>query len=77
VLQASFDLTPLTLEQIKNNALSMSVDQQPFMQGYMAIIELDLKSRFDLSPADVNTGVALVDKTGINQLAELVKKGVR
>lgn len=77
VLQASFDLTPLTLEQIKNNALSMSVDQQPFMQGYMALIELDLKARFDLAPADVNTGVALVDKKGINQLAELVKKGVR
>ncbi len=65
LLQASFDITPLTLEQIKNNALSMSVDQQPFMQGYMALIELDLKSRFALAPADINTGMAFIQKNNI------------
>lgn len=77
LVQASFDLTPLTLEQIKNSALSMSVDQQPFMQGYMAIIELNLKSRFDLAPPHLNTGVAIIAQKDVGQLAELVKKGVR
>ncbi len=77
IIQASFDLTPLTLDQIQNESLTISVDQQPFMQGYLALIELDLKSRFDLSPAHINTGVALVDKEQVAPLLSLVKQGVR
>lgn len=77
LIQASFDLTPLTLEQINNQALSLSIDQQPFMQGYMALIELDLKVRFNLSPATINTGVAFVNKDNVKALVGLVKEGVR
>lgn len=77
VLLTSFDLTPLTNELIRNGTVAWSVDQQPFMQGYMSIVQLSLFSRYALQPADINTGVALIDEKRAKNLDQLVSMGVR
>lgn len=77
ILLTSFDLTPLTIELIKSQAVAYSVDQQPFMQGYMALAQLSLFSRYAIQPSDMNTGVALIDEKRAKNLDQLVSLGVR
>lgn len=77
LLLTSFDLTPLTIEMIKSQAVAFSVDQQPFMQGYMALTQLSLFSRYAIQPSDMNTGVAVIDEKRAKTLDQLVSLGVR
>lgn len=77
IFMASFDLTPLTIELLKNQALAYSVDQQPFMQGYMSVTQMSLHARYQLHPADLNTGLGLVDQQQALNLDQLVSMGVR
>lgn len=77
LVMASFDLTPLTLELIKNGTCSFSVDQQPFLQGFMAVTELSLAAKYQLQPANMNTGVSIVGEGNAGPLSQLVQQGVR
>lgn len=77
LLLTSFDLTPLTIEMLKTEAVAYSVDQQPFLQGYMALAMLSLYARYRLYPSDMNTGVALIDGKSAKNLDQLVSLGVR
>jgi simple sugar transport system substrate-binding protein len=77
VLLTSFDLTPLTIELLKDTSLAYSVDQQPFMQGYMAVVEMGLYARYALHPADLNTGLGLVNSEQAKIIDGLVSLGVR
>jgi simple sugar transport system substrate-binding protein len=77
LMMASFDLTPLTLEMIKNGMVSFCIDQQPFMQGFMAITELSLAANYHLQPTSMNTGVGIVDQNNLGPLTKLVQQGVR
>ncbi len=77
ILLSSFDLTPLTVELIKLQKVSCTVDQQPFLQGYMALTQLSLYSRYAIQPSDMNTGVALIDAKSARNLDQLVSLGVR
>ena len=56
VLLASFDLTSLTLNYIKKGTVAFTIDQQPYMQGYLSVTQLALASRTLMAPASVNTG---------------------
>ena len=77
VLMASFDLTPLTIELLKEQTIALSLDQQPFLQGYMAIAQLNLHARFAFHPANIDSGTAVIDANRAIALAELVRIGVR
>ena len=77
IKQYSFDLTPLTISQISKKKVSLTVDQQPFTQGFLSIMQLYLKSNYELFPTDINTGVAIIDDNSAKAIKELVKIGVR
>lgn len=77
ILLSSFDLTPLTLELIQEKALLYSIDQQPFLQGYLAVAELFLTANYHIEPSDINTGMALIDQTKAPELAKFIKNGVQ
>lgn len=74
---AGFDLTPLTVKGIEQGTVDHTVDQQPYLQGYYAVIQLVLAARGRFTPSDINTGVALVDSKSVKAVAELVDKKVR
>ena len=74
---ASFDLSALTLHFIKEDIVSYTVDQQPYMQGYLSVVQLALASRAMLTPSSVDTGVGIVDKAKVSGITKLVKEGKR
>jgi len=74
---AVFDLVPPVIDGIKEGYVTIAIDQQPYLQGFLPIIQLVLMKKYALSAWDVNTGNAVVDKTNVAVVEELSKKGYR
>jgi len=78
VLHGTFDLHPGTLSAIKEGVTLFAIDQQQYLQGYMAITWLYLYKKYGLRPAnDVLTGPGFVDKDNVSLVEELIKQGIR
>jgi simple sugar transport system substrate-binding protein len=62
-----YDLTPITEQLLAKGVIDFTIDQQPYLQGFLPILELYLYNASDhLSGiADVDTGLKFLDKTTI------------
>jgi simple sugar transport system substrate-binding protein len=62
-----YDLTPVTQQTLASGALEFTIDQQPYLQGFLPILELYLynASQTLTGIADVNTGLKFLDKTTV------------
>jgi simple sugar transport system substrate-binding protein len=64
-----FDLVPETLAAIKGGSLDYTIDQQPYLQGFLPVLALYF---FKISggllfPAETNTGLLFVTKDNVEQ----------
>jgi simple sugar transport system substrate-binding protein len=64
VVAGGFDLTPTTLNAIKAGNLDFTIDQQPYLQGFLPVLALWF---YKLSgglvfPSETNTGLTFVNK---------------
>jgi len=67
----TFDLNPDAAKAIKDGKIGFSVDQQPYVQGYMAVtaLWLNLTNGNDMGGGKpVLTGPSFVDSTNIDQI---------
>jgi simple sugar transport system substrate-binding protein len=62
-----YDLTPITQQTVASGALQFTIDQQPYLQGFLPVFELYMykASQSLTGPADVNTGLKFLDKTSV------------
>ena len=65
VLGAGFDLTEGTLNHIKNNAMQVTVGQNPFLQGYYPVVDMFLKTAYGYTPVDIATGAFFVTSENV------------
>lgn len=78
VLMGGFDLVEEVLQQMETGYIQVQVDQQPYMQGFMSVMQAYLAHTVDLSPADVDTGQGLVLLEDVTPtLRELARQGLR
>ncbi|WOP39235.1 sugar ABC transporter substrate-binding protein [Streptomyces sp. Li-HN-5-13] len=78
---ATFDLNKDLTGAIQKGTIQFAVDQQPYLQGYLAIDSLWLyKNNGNYSGGGVQpvlTGPAFVDKTNVDKVAQFAAKGTR
>jgi simple sugar transport system substrate-binding protein len=77
ILFAGFDNSPAILEAFESGYLHLSIDQQPFLQGYLPVMSLCLTLKYGLSPISMDTGSAFITQDNYAQVAELVEAGLR
>ena len=77
VLLGGFDLVPEVLQEMKAGYVQVQVDQQPYMQGFIPVMEVYLLQDRRPAPTDVNTGKALIYPDQAKAIIDLVKKGLR
>ena len=58
-----FDVNPRIMENINAGLTTASMDQQPFLQGYLPVMFVALNQRYGIQPSDLNTGVGIVDSS--------------
>jgi simple sugar transport system substrate-binding protein len=76
----TFDLTPRAVSLIQQGKLQWAVDQQPFVEGYLAVDFLWLyKTNGDVVGGGqaVLTGPAFVDSSNIAEVAKFARLGTR
>ncbi|MFB8244305.1 sugar ABC transporter substrate-binding protein [Streptomyces sp. NPDC055952] len=78
---ATFDLNKDLIKAIKGDDIQFAVDQQPYLQGYLAVDGLWLyKNNGNYSGGGeqpVLTGPAFVDKSNVDRIGEFAAKGTR
>lgn len=78
---ATFDLNKELTDSIKSGDIQFAVDQQPYLQGYLAVDSMWLyKNNGNYSGGGeeaVLTGPAFVDKKNVDKIAEFAAKGTR
>jgi simple sugar transport system substrate-binding protein len=77
VFFAGFDMSPNTAQAIKEGYQNLVIDQQPYLQGYIPILNICLTKKFGFSGFDVNTAGAFVDSSNVDAVAPLAAKEIR
>jgi simple sugar transport system substrate-binding protein len=77
---ATFDTNAGVVDGIKNGMIEWAIDQQPFLQGYLAVdsLWLYLTNKNVIGGGQPTlTGPSFVDETNINSVADLAQAGTR
>ena len=77
---ATFDTNAGVVDAIKNGLIEWAIDQQPFLQGYLAVDSLWLyftNKNVIGGGQPTLTGRSFVDETNINLVADLAEAGTR
>ncbi|MEU6373037.1 sugar ABC transporter substrate-binding protein [Streptomyces sp. NPDC046909] len=78
---ATFDLNKDLVKAIQDGTIEFAVDQQPYLQGYLAVDSLWLyRTNGNFSgggTAPVLTGPAFITKDNVDEVAEFAAKGTR
>jgi simple sugar transport system substrate-binding protein len=77
IYAAGFDLSPATVQGVKDGYINLVIDQQQYLQGFLAILQLCLTEKYGFSGLFVNTGGGFVDETNIDIIAPLVDQQIR
>ncbi|MBN9643994.1 substrate-binding domain-containing protein [Corynebacterium mendelii] len=77
---ATFDTNAELVQAIKDGTVAFAIDQQPYVQGYLAVEALWLHNRNGSTVGGgkpVYTGPSFVDKDNVDQIADAATKGLR
>ena len=76
IYQCGFDVSPKVTEAILNGITDFTIDQQPYLQGYMVVQWLTWLIRYGLTPPSnwVLTGPGFVDASNAQLVNELAGK---
>ena len=77
---ATFDLNVDAAQAIQDGKIQFSIDQQPYVQGYMAVtsLYLNIKNGNDIGGGKpVLTGPSFVDKDNIDAILPFAKNNTR
>jgi simple sugar transport system substrate-binding protein len=77
VFGGGFDLVPDVMRAIQKGTMQFTIDQQPYLQGFNAVVQLYLLKRYQLAPVDVNTGVAPITAANVEKVMHLAEQGYR
>ena len=77
VILGGFDLVPDVLAQMKTGYIQVHIDQQPYLQGYVPVMQAPLIKKYKLAPFDVNTGSAVITPDQVSTIEQLSKDGYR
>ncbi len=74
---AGFDLSAASVDAIKSGYLGLVLDQQPYLQGYLPILQVCLTKKYLFSGLHIDTGSGFVDEGNVEALEGLAKEGIR
>jgi simple sugar transport system substrate-binding protein len=74
---AGFDLTPEILRLIKADVIRLTIDQQPYIQGYYPVVQLAQFCRYGIQPANIDAGAGIVLKKDVDRVMELTRQSYR
>ena len=79
VHHSTFNLSNEVLEYIRDGRIAFTVDQQPYLQGYLPVIALNLKARYgiEIIADHIGSGPLVVDASNAEEVMAATAGGFR
>lgn len=74
---AGFDLSVGTVAGIQDNYVGLILDQQPYLQGYLPVLQACLTEKYGFAGLYINTGLGLIDNSNVDLVSKLAKEKIR
>lgn len=74
---AGFDLSVKTVAAIRENYVGLVLDQQPYLQGYLPVLQACLTKKYGFAGLYIDTGIGLIDSSNVDLVAALAEKKIR
>ncbi|WP_158542931.1 substrate-binding domain-containing protein [Phytoactinopolyspora halophila] len=74
---AGFDLNPASVDAIQSGYLDLLIDQQPFLQGYLPILQICLTQTYGFSGLFVDTAGSFIDADNVDAIEDLAMQDIR
>ena len=71
------ELSPGAVAALKNGGLDLIVDEQPYLSGYLPILNICLTKKFGFSGLNFNRGIRFVNSRNVDAVARLVEQVIR
>ena len=77
VYAIGFDLSSATVEAVRGGWTDLVIDQQQWLQGYLAVAQICLTNNFLFTGLQIDTGAGFLHADNVEALAELVELQIR
>lgn len=77
IIIGGIDMSPATVEGIKQGWISASFDQVLYLQGYFPVQQIYLTKMYKIPGLHIDTGVGTFTPTNYQDLAPLIEQGIR
>ncbi len=77
VYAVGFDLSSATVEAVRGGWTDLVIDQQQWLQGYLAVLQICLTHNYAFTGLQIDTGAGFLDKDNVDILASLVEQQIR
>jgi len=76
-ITAGFDLSPEILRLVKDGVIKLTIDQQPYVQGFYPVIQLALYCRYGIKPSSMNSGATVISSENAESVIRLSEQYYR
>ncbi len=77
IIVGGIDLSPATVEGISSGYISVSFDQELYLQGWLPVQQIFMTKNYLIPGLHVNTGVGIVTPDNVADISALIEQGVR
>ncbi|MFO1349535.1 MAG: substrate-binding domain-containing protein [Gammaproteobacteria bacterium] len=77
VVVGGIDLAPSTIEGLQSGYVTVTLDQQLYLQGFVPVTQCVLSKKYGFAGLSVNTGAGVVTPKTIGSLVKLIEAGIR
>ena len=77
IIVGGIDLAPSTISGLKSGAVSATLDQLLYMQGFFPVVQCVMSAKYKMPGLSLNTGAGVVTPKTIDSLTKLIDAGIR
>jgi len=77
IATSGFDISPAAIQGVKDGYITVILDQQPYLQGFMPVVAAVLEAKYGLAGLDLNTGGGYLTQANVAELEALIALGIR
>jgi simple sugar transport system substrate-binding protein len=71
-----YDLSSGVSACIKNGEINFTLDQEPWLQGYMSVVEMNNWVKYGILPANIDSGATIVNKSTLSYFTGQLAQGI-
>jgi simple sugar transport system substrate-binding protein len=77
IVAGGIDLTPATIDGLKDGYVTVTLDQQLYLQGFLPVVQCVLTRKYGISGMRLNTAGGVITPETIDALVPLIEQGIR